>query len=277
MALKFRDVKGTPLTHAEVDGNFRHFTSSYEISGSVTASGLLITGSGQTDTVYINNGHISASGDISASGTVYATNFQSPGSSSIQVKDDLNVSGHITASGNISGSSTSTLTLGGAANLGGALTASGLLLTDPLSQQAFGTISASGDITASNLFLSGDADITGNITLGGNMTGGDSSTDSIALNADIISNITPNADDTYDLGTESKRWQDIHGTAINAQVLALNAITASGTSTLAAAQHGIWIGPFSISGTVDIGAGSNFVISSFNRLDQMDLLNYSDY
>jgi len=109
------------------------------------------------------------------------------------------------------------------------------------------------------------------------MIGGDASTDSVTFNADITSQLRPNTDDTYDLGTEALRWQDIHGTSINAEVLALNQITASGTSTLAAGQYGIWMGPFSISGTVDIGAGSNFVVTSFNRMKDIDLINVSDY
>ena len=133
------------------------------------------------------------------------------------------------------------------------------------------------EISASNLHLSGDAYIGGNITLGGNMIGGDNSSDSITLNADITSNLRPNTDDTYDIGTESLRWQDVHASSVNAEVLALNKITASGTSTLAAGQNGIWMGPFSISGTVDIGAGSNFVVTSFNRMTEINLINVSDY
>lgn len=42
MALTFRDIKGSPLTTAEVDNNFRHFTGSHEISGSLTLSGSLL-------------------------------------------------------------------------------------------------------------------------------------------------------------------------------------------------------------------------------------------
>ncbi len=214
----YRDTKGSPLTHAEVDGNFRHLTGSQIISASGTPSG---------EATLRVQGAISASGAITASA--------------------INLSG------------------GGFTHLN---------LT---SISASGGISASGAITASDLFLSGNADIKGNITLGGNMVGGDASSDSVTFNADITSQLRPNTDDTYDLGTEALRWQDIHGTSINAEVLALNQITASGTSTLAAGQYGIWMGPFSISGTVDIGAGSNFVVTSFNRMKDIDLINVSDY
>ncbi len=231
MTLVFRDVKGTPLTHTEVDGNFRHLTASHEVSGSVTATAFIGDGS------QLTNVNLSGVSDVSASGNITGSN----------------------------------LLIVGNGNFGGSVTASNLLLTDTESKL---TVS---EITASNLRLTGDADIVGNITLGGNLVGGDASTDSVTFNADITSQLRPNTDDTYDLGTEALRWQDIHGTAINAEVLALNQITASGTSTLSAGQYGIWIGPFSISGTVDIGLGSNFVLTSFNRMNEIDLINVSDY
>mgnify|MGYP003140727641 CR=1 FL=1 len=206
MTLVFRDVKGSPLTHTEVDGNFRHLTGSHEVSGSVTATAFIGDGSQLTNV-----------------------------------------------------------------NLSGVSDVSNLQLTSADSKL---TVS---EITASNLRLTGDADIVGNITLGGNLVGGDANTDSVTFNADITSQLRPNSDVNFDIGTQSLRWRDIHGTAINAEVLAQNQITASGVSTLSDGQYGIWIGPFSISGTVDIGLGSNFVLTSFNRMNEIDLINVSDY
>lgn len=37
MALTLRTIKGSRLTHEELDGNFRHLTGSHEVSGSITA------------------------------------------------------------------------------------------------------------------------------------------------------------------------------------------------------------------------------------------------
>ena len=46
MALTYRSVKGSALTIAELDGNFRHFTGSHSISGSLIVSGSsIVTGS----------------------------------------------------------------------------------------------------------------------------------------------------------------------------------------------------------------------------------------
>jgi hypothetical protein len=48
MALTYRSVKGSALTHDELDNNFRHFTGSHSITGSLTVSGSSIYGIGQT-------------------------------------------------------------------------------------------------------------------------------------------------------------------------------------------------------------------------------------
>ena len=239
MALVFRDIKGAPLTHDEVDGNFRHLTGSHEISGSI----------------YVQ-------GSISASGNLTGSNLQLTGTDSVLAASTLSASSWITASD---------LYLSGDANVAGNITGSNLLLT---SAQSKLTVS---EITASNLQLTGNADILGNITLGGSLTGGDANTDNITFNADITSDIRPNVDDTYDIGTAALRWQDIHAASVNNEVSVQNKITASATSTLADAQYGIWMGPFSISGTVDIGQDSNFVIAGFNNLNEIDLINYTDY
>ena len=46
MALTYRSVKGSALTITELDNNFRHFTGSHAITGSLDISGnLIVTGS----------------------------------------------------------------------------------------------------------------------------------------------------------------------------------------------------------------------------------------
>ena len=60
------------------------------------------------------------------------------------------------------------------------------------------------------LFVSGDATVHGDITIGGEINLGDADTDSLTIAADLTSDIIPNATDTYDLGTDAKRWKDIY-------------------------------------------------------------------
>ena len=70
-------------------------------------------------------------------------------------------------------------------------------------------IGASGSETFKVGVLSGNTEITGNLTLGGNITIGDADTDSIQLDGELTSNIVPDVNDTYDLGTATKAWRDL--------------------------------------------------------------------
>ena len=58
------------------------------------------------------------------------------------------------------------------------------------------------NVTASNLQLTGNANIDGNLVLGGNITIGDNTSDNIILGGEISSSIIPDADGTYNLGSD---------------------------------------------------------------------------
>jgi fibronectin-binding autotransporter adhesin len=79
-----------------------------------------------------------------------------------------------------------------------------------------GTSTLTGNVTATNdLSVGGNLTVTGNATISGNLTFGDADTDSITLTADVASHITPDVDDTYDLGSSTKEWRNLYidGTA----------------------------------------------------------------
>ena len=80
--------------------------------------------------------------------------------------------------------------------LTGSFTLSGSLAGDSASTGSFG-----------RLDVSGNSSIIGDLTLGGDIQIGDSSGDSITITADLTSNLIPNADNTYDLGTSTKNWR----------------------------------------------------------------------
>ena len=61
-----------------------------------------------------------------------------------------------------------------------------------------------------NVNITGNLDVTGNITVGGNITLGDEDTDTIQINAQIDSDIIPNIDNTYDLGTTNLAWAEMN-------------------------------------------------------------------
>ena len=72
-----------------------------------------------------------------------------------------------------------------------------------------GSISGSQYSTGSfgSLHVAGDSNINGDVTIGGNINIGDADTDSLTINADLTSDLIPNADSTYDIGSTSKNWK----------------------------------------------------------------------
>lgn len=68
-----------------------------------------------------------------------------------------------------------------------------------------------------DLDITGNITLSGDITIGGNTVGGNANTDTVTLNADITSNIVPDADITYDLGTDVKTWREVFTSKINSK------------------------------------------------------------
>jgi len=64
--------------------------------------------------------------------------------------------------------------------------------------------------TTGDVAIGGNLTVTGNATISGNLTFGDADTDTITLGADIASHITPDVDDTYDLGSATKEWRNLY-------------------------------------------------------------------
>jgi hypothetical protein len=70
-------------------------------------------------------------------------------------------------------------------------------------------ITANTNITG-NLAVSGNVNAVGNVIIGGNITIGDSITDEITINASIRSDLVPETDNLYDLGSPTKRWRSVY-------------------------------------------------------------------
>ena len=71
-----------------------------------------------------------------------------------------------------------------------------------------GANTISGSHASSGSF--GYLNVHGDAIIKGDLTFGDANTDLITIGADIGSNLTPNTDATYDLGTTSQGWNDLH-------------------------------------------------------------------
>ena len=94
-------------------------------------------------------------------------------------------------------------------------------------------------VIGGNLNVHGNIHANGNITSDGSLTFGDAATDNIVLNADVNSNIIPDLNNTYDLGSSGQKWKDLYTTGINfngtaitatAEEINYNDITTLGTS-----------------------------------------------
>ena len=87
--------------------------------------------------------------------------------------------------------------------------------------QGFYKVSGTKLGLTTSLAVEGDLEVDGDITFragagsGGTLTFGDLDTDNIVLNADVNSNIIPDSDQSWNIGTSSKQWNDLYitGTA----------------------------------------------------------------
>ena len=170
-------------------------------------------------------------GDVKLSGVITATTFSGSGASLTNLPA-ANITGTLPAiSGanltNLNGSNISSGTV--AAARVGALPASKITTgtfdaarIPTLNQNTTGTVAGltgSPNITVSDVNVGGGLSVTGNsffvgvVTFAagtdGNIVLGDAATDNVVFNADVNSNIVPNTNNAYDLGSSSQKWRNL--------------------------------------------------------------------
>jgi hypothetical protein len=198
------------------------------ISGPLLKSNLIRDGvdlAFETDLLYLDvtNRRIgvntaSPDTDLDVNGTLRATN--------IQIDNQLDV-GQISIFGNNINSSSNVINFTAAA--GEPTVYHSLLVVDdfdiqnnsittnksnsPIEIRPNGTgtieLQANTNITG-NLGVSGNVTAVGNVVIGGNVTIGNEITDSITINASIQSDLIPQADNTFDLGSPGFRWRSVY-------------------------------------------------------------------
>ena len=116
-------------------------------------------------------------------------------------------------------------------SVGGGQLRNAITGSEQLSFDSFGDISGSVSSTGSfgRLEVVGNGNIDGNLTLGGNITIGDADSDSITINADLTSNLIPNADSTFDIGSTSKFWRNAYIDSITTTGNVSGSITSTGS------------------------------------------------
>lgn len=70
-----------------------------------------------------------------------------------------------------------------------------------------------------NLQVDGNINATGNVVIGGNITIGDALSDTIEINASIRSDLIPETDNLYDLGSSAFRWDNVYANNVYADTL----------------------------------------------------------
>ena len=84
----------------------------------------------------------------------------------------------------------------------------------------------------SDLLVNGNVHATGNITADGNIQLGDANTDNIVFNADVNSNIIPDDNETWDLGSDptalGKAWRNVYAKDILATSVTADSILVNG-------------------------------------------------
>ncbi len=95
----------------------------------------------------------------------------------------------------------------------GSLIASGNISGSQASTGSFGSLFVDGDISAS-----GNIHAVGNVTFEGGSAGtitlGSAADDNIVLTGDVNSNIIPNTDNSFDLGSSAQQWRNVYAKGI---------------------------------------------------------------
>jgi len=125
-----------------------------------------------------------------------------------------------------------------------------------------------------NLTVAGNATVTGTTTFnGGTITLGDADTDNVVFGGEVDSNIIPDDDGTYDLGSSSKEWKDIYIDG----VAYLDGINFNGTAiTSTAAEVNILDGDTSATSTT-VADADRVVLNDGGTMKQVAVTDLSAY
>jgi len=117
------------------------------------------------------------------------------------------------------------------------------LTSGQLINDANPTLAANLDLNGNNILGTGDINIDGTITATGNINLGDGFEDNVIVGGQIGSDLIPNTDDAYDLGTQNVRWRngyfqglEVDGEISAGSLLVTNISTPDSTSIYSGAE-----------------------------------------
>jgi fibronectin-binding autotransporter adhesin len=228
--INFGADQDVSLTHVADTGLLLNSTMALQFNDAsqyINAPSATVLDINATDEIELNATLVDVNANLDVSGTVTATGTS--------VFASLDISGDIDVNGT---TNLDVVDIDGAVNIAAATT----IATDNkiqfrdtaiyVNSSTDGQLDIVADtevqIAATTVDINGAVDISGNLDVGGNLvvtgtttfnggtlTMGDAATDNVVFGADINSNIIPNTDDTYDLGSSSQEWRNLYidGTA----------------------------------------------------------------
>ena len=164
-----------------------------DVNGTTRAPGLEVSTNANISSVNINGNTISTSGPTLTLGTADNVIYQNK-----LVIDSLDLEDNVISSNETN------------ANI-------------EFSPNGTGTVEIFADTN-----VTGNVFATGSITADGNITIGDADTDNITFNAEVNSDIIPDATNTYTLGADGKQWADVFTQTLTAGTVRTTAITVDG-------------------------------------------------
>lgn len=172
---------------------------------------LVVTGQSRSNNLQVDtNAQIDGTLNVTGAATFGAITIGST------IASDLNVSGAVTVGG--------LFTANGSVDLGDT-SADTITYVGRVDSSIVPSVTQNNDLGSATLkwrdLYARDLDVrnitaSGNVTIGGNITIGDSTTDSITVEADFASNIIPNTDSTYSVGSDAKRYLNVFGDYVHA-------------------------------------------------------------
>ena len=211
-----------------------------KISGPLLKSNLIRDGvdlAFETDLLYldVNNKKVgiktsTPTHDLTVNGTTRTTNLEATTSATL---------GNVVMNGNTIYSTTGILEFNHPT--GGQVVYQNKLLVDSIeiNQNRISTVDSNANLEfmangTGTINLQSDTEVfgnlhaTGTITADGNLQIGDANTDNVVFNAEIASDILPDVDNLFKIGSPGKRWADIYVGTLNAGSVTTGNITVNG-------------------------------------------------
>lgn len=257
MGLTLREIKGNALTIKELDDNFRYFTGSHTISGSLDITdGITVGGKNPFQTLSIDG-----SGSIG---------------SDLSVGNDITVTG----AASVASLTTTTLTVGGATVMSGSLTGESVQLSDNLNVSgnlvvhgtgSFGRLEYEVSIVNTGSIQGRDLIVTGFISSSGLVSSGsgvDATT--TAHGALTVEGSTQLKDTTITGSVQSKGDVSVSGSVSANSILASSGTVLSGLTTVdtlllsgSVSSSAVFLKGINVTGSVDAsGSIKNQVIET---------------